>query len=112
LPPYYPYLATINISPFNKVNTNYNGPGFKDERFITSSGQIDHINETLHPAMSSCQTRHEKLGCRNSPSPWGIVQLAIQTKACGRETTRITLLKQRRETAIDQGYVERESAGA
>jgi hypothetical protein len=55
MPPYCPYLATCNISPNNKVNTNYNGQWPEKELFATSGREIRPIDKVVNSTMSSSE---------------------------------------------------------
>ena len=102
MPPYCPCLATSNISPNNKVNTNFNGQCSEREQYATFGRHIWHIDPKVHTQTSSSKWRQQRLGSRQSLSPWGIAQLAIQEEASGLEMTRNTLLKQWREREMDR----------
>jgi len=52
LPPYRPDLATSNVSPNNKGNTNYNGQCSEKDLFTTSSWQVRQIDEPILTTMS------------------------------------------------------------
>jgi len=68
------------MSPNNKVNKNYNGQCSEQELITISRGQIWQIDKVIHTTTSSSECRQGRLGSKQSPSPWGIVQLAIEKK--------------------------------
>jgi hypothetical protein len=72
LPPDCPYLATSNVSPNNKFNTNNMSICSEIELVITSGWQIWSIDKVFHTMMASWQYGPHRLGGRNGLSPWGI----------------------------------------
>jgi hypothetical protein len=76
----------------NTVKVKYNGQGCEKELLTTSGQQIQQIDKGFNPTTLTSESRQERLGDRQNPSPGGIVQLEIQKDACGRETTRNTLI--------------------
>jgi len=80
LPPYCPYLATSNISPYNKVNINYHGQCSEKELFTTSSMQIRQMDKVFYMTTSSSEWREVLPRRIMITSPWGFAQLAIKKK--------------------------------
>jgi len=103
VPPYCPYLATSNISPNKKVNTNYNRQCSEKELFATSGWQIWQIDTVDYPATSWSEWRQVRLGCGKSPSLWGIGKLELQKESHDKETLRNPRPKQWRERPMDWG---------
>ena len=103
LPPCRPYLTTSNISSINKVNTIYNGQCSEKELFAIAGRHIWQIDKVHHTMTSSCDWRQKRLQRRKGLRSWSVAQLVIQNQACGGETTRHTLSKQRRQGEIDWG---------
>jgi len=73
----------------------------KKEHFATYGRQIKQIDKAVNQTTSSSDSSLERVGFRECPSPWGMAQLQIQKEACGRETTRNILVKQRRKRNMD-----------
>jgi len=103
LPPYCSWHETSNILPDNKVNANNNDQCPKKEHFNTSGGQIWQMDRAVYRTTSTREWRQEPLRSKQSPSPWGIVQLAIQNEACARKTMSNTHFKQSSKREMDWG---------
>ena len=97
------WCILCNISSINEVKTKYNGQCSEKEPFATTGRQLWEIDKVFLMTMSSSKYKQERLGSRTGPSPWSIVQLAIQIEACGTQTTKNSLLKQRSQGEMDRG---------
>jgi len=103
LPPSGPNLATSNISPNNKVSTQYNVQCSEIELFSSVGWQIWQIGKAVHLLTSSSEWRQERFRGRTSPSSGSIAQLMIQIATCGTENTRKAHFKQRRQREMYRG---------
>jgi hypothetical protein len=59
------------------------------------------FGKSVNPTTSSSESRQERLGGRENPSPWGILQLEMEKEACSGDAKRNAILKQSREREMD-----------
>jgi len=74
--------------------------------------QIWQIDQSFNMPTSSSDWRQRWSGGRQSPSPWGIAQLAIQNEVCSGQTSGNTISSNQEKEKCIEDYVEGEPAVA